>query len=96
MKSHLPCMLRLPQFGAGGCGWYSIYSNGGETVSTEAVAARRHAGLHLPAIEWKQTNWQLTASTRSLNKISLRVSPGVTYALGMRRHTVGWSARFGP
>lgn len=26
------------------------HTNGGDTVSTEAVAARRHAGPHLPAI----------------------------------------------
>jgi hypothetical protein len=26
---------------------------GGDTVSTEAVATRRHAGRHLPAIGWK-------------------------------------------
>jgi len=34
-------------------------ANGGDTVSTEAVAARRHAGRHLPAIGWKN----LTANT---------------------------------
>ena len=28
---------------------------GGDTVSTEAVAARRHAGRHLPAIGWNKT-----------------------------------------
>jgi hypothetical protein len=27
-------------------------TDGGDTVSTEAVAARRHAGRHLPAIGW--------------------------------------------
>ena len=27
--------------------------DGGDTVSTEAVATRRHAGRHLPAIGWK-------------------------------------------
>ena len=27
--------------------------NGGDTVSTEAVAARRHAGTHLPVTWWK-------------------------------------------
>jgi len=37
----------------GGC--YSSISNGGDTVSTEVVAARRHAGLHLPVIEWNKT-----------------------------------------
>jgi hypothetical protein len=26
---------------------------GGDTVSTEAVATRRHAGRHLPLIGWK-------------------------------------------
>jgi|HubBroStandDraft_3_1064219.scaffolds.fasta_scaffold34018_2 hypothetical protein len=31
-------------------GWYSTRVNGGDTVSTEAVAARRHAGRHLPVI----------------------------------------------
>jgi len=41
-------------------GWYSIRTNGGETVSTEAVAARRHAGRHLPAIGWNIT----TANTQ--------------------------------
>jgi len=35
--------------------WYSDGSNGGDTVSTEAVAARRHAGRHLPAIGWNNT-----------------------------------------
>jgi len=44
----------------------------------------------------EQHNWQLTVGTRSLNKIRQRVSPGVTYAFGMRRHTVGWPSRFGP
>jgi len=29
------------------------YEAGGDTVSTEAVATRRHAGRHLPAIGWK-------------------------------------------
>jgi hypothetical protein len=29
------------------------YLVGGDTVSTEAVATRRHAGRHLPAIGWK-------------------------------------------
>jgi hypothetical protein len=29
------------------------YGTGGDTVSTEAVATRRHAGRHLPAIGWK-------------------------------------------
>jgi hypothetical protein len=28
-------------------------STGGDTVSTEAVAARRHAGTHLPVTWWK-------------------------------------------
>jgi len=28
-------------------------NGGGDTVSTEAVATRRHAGRHLPAIGWK-------------------------------------------
>src|ERR1700752_329943 len=36
---------------------------GGDTVSTEAVAARRHAGTHLPATWWKlelpTTTWHL-------------------------------------
>jgi len=31
-------------------------TSGGDTVSTEAVAARRHAGRHLPAIGWKNTD----------------------------------------
>src|SRR5579859_4396262 len=39
--------------------WYS----GGDTVSTEAVAARRHAGTHLPVTWWKlempTTTWHL-------------------------------------
>ena len=35
--------------------WYSDGSQGGDTVSTEAVAARRHAGRHLPAIGWNKT-----------------------------------------
>ena len=35
--------------------WYSDGSDGGDTVSTEAVAARRHAGRHLPAIGWNNT-----------------------------------------
>ena len=29
---------------------------GGDTVSTEAVAARRHAGSHLPVTWWKTRN----------------------------------------
>ena len=29
---------------------------GGDTVSTEAVAARRHAGTHLPVTWWKTRN----------------------------------------
>ena len=37
--------------------------NGGDTVSTEAVAARRHAGVHLPVTWWKlempTTTWHL-------------------------------------
>jgi hypothetical protein len=37
-----------------------IWTNGGETVSTEAVASRRHAGRHLPAIGWNIT----TANTQ--------------------------------
>src|SRR4029077_10071224 len=36
---------------------------GGDTVSTEAVAARRHAGTHLPVTWWKlempTTTWHL-------------------------------------
>ena len=36
-------------------GWYPYGPNGGDTVSTEAVAARRHAGRHLPAIGWNNT-----------------------------------------
>jgi hypothetical protein len=32
-----------------------IGTNGGETVSTETVAARRHAGYHLPATRWNNT-----------------------------------------
>ena len=32
-----------------------VVSNGGDTVSTEAVAARRHAGPHLPVIGWNNT-----------------------------------------
>jgi hypothetical protein len=36
---------------------------GGDTVSTEAVAARRHAGTHLAATWWKlelpTTTWHL-------------------------------------
>ena len=38
--------------------WRSVIldrTNGGDTVSTEAVAARRHAGPHLPAIGWNNT-----------------------------------------
>ena len=39
--------------------WYL----GGDTVSTEAVAARRHAGTHLPVTWWKlempTTTWHL-------------------------------------
>src|SRR5579859_3210933 len=39
--------------------WYS----GGDSVSTEAVAARRHAGTHLPVTWWKlempTTTWHL-------------------------------------
>jgi len=38
-------------------------SSGGDTVSTEAVAARRHAGTHLPVTWWKlempTTTWHL-------------------------------------
>jgi hypothetical protein len=30
-----------------------IIKEGGDTVSTEAVATRRHAGTHLPATWWK-------------------------------------------
>jgi hypothetical protein len=30
-----------------------IMSEGGDTVSTEAVATRRHAGTHLPVTWWK-------------------------------------------
>src|SRR5262249_38451227 len=30
-----------------------IVKKGGDTVSTEAVATRRHAGTHLPATWWK-------------------------------------------
>jgi hypothetical protein len=33
----------------------AILATGGDTVSTEAVAARRHAGRHLPAIGWNNT-----------------------------------------
>ena len=54
------------------------------------------AGPRAPAIAWKNNNWQLTVGSRSLTKSKLRVSPGVTYAFGMRRHTVGWPSRFGP
>jgi hypothetical protein len=32
-----------------------VRTNGGETVSTETVAARRHAGTHLPVIWWNNT-----------------------------------------
>jgi len=51
-----------------GAGWYSGVSDGGDTVSTETAAARRHAGRHVPAIAWKNNNWQLTVGTRSLTK----------------------------
>jgi hypothetical protein len=34
---------------------YNDGTDGGDTVSTEAVAARRHAGRHLPAIGWNNT-----------------------------------------
>jgi len=52
-------------------GWYNevvasrLYrmATGGDTVSTEAVATRRHAGGHLPVIWWKlelpTTTWHL-------------------------------------
>ena len=30
-----------------------ILKDGGDTVSTEAVATRRHAGTHLPVTWWK-------------------------------------------
>ena len=30
-----------------------IIKEGGDTVSTEAVASRRHAGTHLPVTWWK-------------------------------------------
>ena len=32
------------------------FDHGGDTVSTEAVATRRHAGSHLPATWWKTRN----------------------------------------
>src|SRR5579862_6646963 len=48
-----PCQIRAAK-GIWLHGWYNlVQSNGGDTVSTEAVATRRHAGRHLPAIGWK-------------------------------------------
>jgi DNA-binding transcriptional LysR family regulator len=38
------------EFGDALCECYHGRTNGGDTVSTEAVAARRHAGRHLPVI----------------------------------------------
>ena len=51
------CGLDWPRFARGGI---LVGTNGGETVSTEAVASRRHAGRHLPAIGWNIT----TANTQ--------------------------------
>ena len=42
-------------FGGAGRECYPRSTNGGDTVSTEAVAARRHAGYHSPAIGWNKT-----------------------------------------
>jgi hypothetical protein len=49
--------LDWPRFARGGI---LVGTNGGETVSTEAVASRRHAGRHLPVIGWNIT----TANTQ--------------------------------
>jgi hypothetical protein len=45
-------MGELADAARGGILWVTI---GGETVSTETVAARRHAGTHLPATWWNNT-----------------------------------------
>jgi len=60
-----------PELGGNDCGAAQRLSRsakiqlhgGGDTVSTEAVAARRHAGTHLPVTWWKlelpTTTWHL-------------------------------------
>src|SRR6266481_2096317 len=59
------CVTELERRRRGLCarrGKIEVYE-GGDTVSTEAVAARRHAGTHLPVTWWKlempTTTWHL-------------------------------------
>src|SRR5436309_500025 len=59
-ESSCPELTTLPRFAVSG---RMEVSMGGDTVSTEAVAARRHAGTHLPVTWWKlelpTTTWHL-------------------------------------
>ena len=52
-------------------------SDGGETASTGRKAAKRHTGVHAPAIVWKQHKCQQQLGPRSLIKSSAspRLSP---------------------
>ena len=59
------CLTELERRHRGLCGRRGKIEEheGGDTVSTEAVAARRHAGTHLPVTWWKlempTTTWHL-------------------------------------